>query len=64
MADSLGMLRSLSMSGNLGMPLLMGNGTMEEWAQRRPSAMRIFGDEEGGHGVGTGGWQMVGGAAA
>lgn len=34
MADSVGMLRTLSMSGNLGMPLMF---PVEDWEQRRPS---------------------------
>ncbi|KAK5109261.1 hypothetical protein LTR62_007243 [Meristemomyces frigidus] len=52
MADSLGMLRSLSMSGNLGMPALMV--PMENWQQRRPSG-RVFEEAEIN---GVGGWRQ------
>ena len=43
MADSVGMLRTLSMSGNLGMPSLAV--PLEDWTQRRPSG-RIYDEEE------------------
>jgi hypothetical protein len=43
MADSLGMLRTLSMSGNLGMPALMF--PTEDWQQRRPSG-RVYDEVE------------------
>lgn len=61
MADSVGMLRTLSMSGALGMPSLAVS--MEDWNQRRPSG-RVYEEGEaeesrsglegwvfGGHGV-------------
>lgn len=35
LVDSVGMLRTLSMSGNLGMPML--SAPLEDWQQRRPS---------------------------
>lgn len=41
MADSVGMLRTLSMSGNLGMPALRP----EDWEQRRPSG-RVYDEVE------------------
>jgi len=43
MADSVGMLRTLSMSGNLGMPHLMA--PHEDWMQRRPSG-RVYDEAE------------------
>lgn len=43
MADSVGMLRTLSMSGALGMPSLAVN--MEDWTQRRPSG-RVYDEAE------------------
>lgn len=42
LADSVGMLRTLSMSGNLGMPSL---ATLEDWEQRRPSG-RVYDEAE------------------
>jgi len=45
-ADSLGMLRTLSMSGNLGMPALaVPMATHEDWQQRRPSG-RVYDEYE------------------
>lgn len=52
MADSVGMLRTLSMSGNLGMPALAV--AMEDWGQRRESG-RVYEEAEAGDG---GGWMM------
>ncbi|KAK4580179.1 hypothetical protein LTR86_000382 [Recurvomyces mirabilis] len=52
MADSLGMLRTLSMSGNLGMPALMV--PMEDWQQRRPSG-RVYDETET---TAMNGWQQ------
>ena len=43
MADSLGMLRTLSMSGNLGMPSL--TVPLEDWTQRRPSG-KVYDEAE------------------
>ena len=43
MADSVGMLRTLSMSGTLGMPSLAVS--MEDWTQRRPSG-RVYDEAE------------------
>lgn len=43
MADSVNMLRTLSMSGNLGMPSLAV--PLEDWTQRRESG-KILTDEE------------------
>ena len=43
MADSVGMLRTLSMSGALGMPSL--SVAMEDWGQRRPSG-RVYDEAE------------------
>lgn len=43
MADSVGMLRTLSMSGTLGMPSLAVS--MEDWNQRRPSG-RVYDEAE------------------
>jgi hypothetical protein len=57
MADSLGMLRTLSMSGNLGMPSLMFPA--EDWQQRRPSG-RVYGEVEAG---GMELWPNTGGTA-
>ncbi|KAK4550475.1 hypothetical protein LTR36_000054 [Oleoguttula mirabilis] len=42
LADSVGMLRTLSMSGNLGMP---GLAMLQDWQQRRPSG-RIYDEYE------------------
>ncbi|KAK3072253.1 hypothetical protein LTR53_007152 [Teratosphaeriaceae sp. CCFEE 6253] len=56
MADSVGMLRTLSMSGNLGMPFLMVSG--DEWQQRRPSG-RMW-DEGESCPLGGGPWNMGG----
>ena len=56
MADSVGMLRTLSMSGTLGMPSLAVS--MEDWTQRRPSG-RVY-DE--GETEGMEGWVLNGGA--
>ncbi|KAI7211531.1 hypothetical protein KC352_g17070, partial [Hortaea werneckii] len=49
-ADSFGMLRTLSMSGNLGMPYLdapvqQGPGLQNEWEQRRESG-RVYDEYE------------------
>lgn len=44
MADSVGMLRTLSMSGNLGMPSL-SPPAHENWQQRRPSG-RVYDEAE------------------
>lgn len=44
MADSVGMLRTLSMSGNLGMPSLSVL-PMEDWEQRRPSG-KVYNEDE------------------
>ena len=43
MADSVGMLRTLSMSGNLGMPSL--SVALEDWDQRRPSG-KVYDEAE------------------
>ena len=43
LADSVSMLRTLSMSGNLGMPSL--TVPLEDWTQRRPSG-RILDDSD------------------
>lgn len=43
MADSVGMLRTLSMSGALGMPSL--SVAMEDWGQRRSSG-RVYDEAE------------------
>lgn len=51
MADSVGMLRTLSMSGNLGMPGLTGSnnplvsGPLEDFHQRRESG-RVYDEAE------------------
>lgn len=52
MADSVGMLRTLSMSGSLGMPSLAVS--MEDWTQRRPSG-RVYDEDETAQGLGHGG---------
>ncbi|TKA52036.1 hypothetical protein B0A55_12351 [Friedmanniomyces simplex] len=57
-ADSVGMLRTLSMSGNLGMPFLVVSGEEWEWQPRRPSG-RVYEEVEMREGV-QGGWGMVG----
>ncbi|KAK0930895.1 hypothetical protein LTR29_016608 [Friedmanniomyces endolithicus] len=57
MADSVGMLRTLSMSGNLGMPFLVVSGEEWEWQPRRPSG-RVYEEVEMRDG-GDGGWGMV-----
>lgn len=51
MADSVGMLRTLSMSGSLGMPSLAVS--MEDWTQRRPSG-RVYDEDETEQGIGAG----------
>lgn len=43
MAESIGMLRTLSMSGNLGMPSL--TVPLEDWTQRRPSG-KVYAEGE------------------
>ena len=43
MADSIGMLRTLSMSGSLGMPGL--SVQLEDWTQRRPSG-KVYNEAE------------------
>lgn len=43
MADSVSMLRTLSMSGNLGMPSL--TVPLEDWTQRRPSG-KVYDEAE------------------
>ena len=61
MADSVGMLRTLSMSGSLGMPSLAVS--MEDWTQRRPSG-RVYDEDETEQGLGHGGegWAFAGAA--
>lgn len=57
MADSVGMLRTLSMSGTLGMPSLAVS--MEDWGQRRESG-RVYDEDEAAEGLDEG-W-VLGGA--
>lgn len=45
MADSVSMLRTLSMSGNLGMPSLTVALPLEDWDQRRPSG-KVYDEAE------------------
>jgi len=54
-AESMGMLRTLSMSGSLGMPTLAAS--QEEWEQRRPSG-RVYDEYET---QAMGHWSMVDG---
>ena len=60
MADSVGMLRTLSMSGSLGMPSLAV--PLEDWTQRRPSG-RIY-EEVEAEAEGMGGWLLGGNGVA
>ena len=63
-AESVGMLRSLSMSGNLGMPLWVG--AAEEWQPRRPSGRGYMYDDletTSAMGIGGGAWNIAGGIA-
>ncbi|KAK5737884.1 hypothetical protein LTR17_006322 [Elasticomyces elasticus] len=60
MADSVGMLRSLSMSGNLGMPFLAVSGENWEWQPRRPSGRPYEELDTRMLGAGSGhGWAMA-----